>query len=127
MFKCGTSREGMSIDQIFNTDYKEFTIEDLVIGISQIFTLDADIILSEKEKYASYINDINKENSQDITIMIITDIMKNGSYIIFSENSENTIETAFDTDCYQGVFIENLVSRKKQVLPNIIKAIYVNK
>jgi manganese-dependent inorganic pyrophosphatase len=127
MFKAGTSIEGMDKSKVFFNDYKEFVIENTQIGVSQIFTLDSKEILENKEIYIDFINQMQKEHSQDITVMLVTDILQNGSYLLFSELSESALEIAFGLDCYQGIFIKDLVSRKKQVVPKLIKAIQLIK
>jgi len=53
----------------------------------------------------------------------ITDIFKNGSYILFNENAKETLKLAFDEKLEQGTFLENMVSRKKQILPAIMNVI----
>ncbi|MDU5263540.1 MAG: putative manganese-dependent inorganic diphosphatase, partial [Clostridium celatum] len=40
MFKAGTSLKGKTVEQIFNTDFKPFTIEGTKVGISQVNTMD---------------------------------------------------------------------------------------
>ena len=42
MFKAGTSLKGKTVEQIFNTDFKPFTIEGTKVGISQVNTMDID-------------------------------------------------------------------------------------
>ena len=53
----------------------------------------------------------------------ITDIFKNGSYILFNEASNNILKLAFGDNLEQGTFLENMVSRKKQILPAIMNTL----
>jgi manganese-dependent inorganic pyrophosphatase len=40
MFKAGTSLTGKTVDEIFNQDFKTFTISDNKIGVAQVSTMD---------------------------------------------------------------------------------------
>ena len=54
-------------------------------------------------------------------IIAITDILKNGSYLIFTENAKSVLESIYKLDdIKQGYYVDGLVSRKKQILPAIL-------
>lgn len=122
MFKAGTSLEGYSIEQIVNMDFKEFNMEGKRVAIGQVFTLDVDSIFSKKDEFLNYINNTN----YDMLVLAITDIIKEGSYILY-KGSDSVISNAFDIDAYQGVFVEGLVSRKKQLVPKLTNGLKLNK
>ena len=127
MFKTGTSLEGESIEDIFYNDFKEFYLESHKTGISQVFTLDIDDVFRRKELILDFIETTHKNNNYDITLLLITDILKEGSYILYKSVNDNIISTAFDTEVEQGVFLEGIISRKKQVVPKLQEAIhYIN-
>ncbi|WIF94777.1 putative manganese-dependent inorganic diphosphatase [Caminicella sporogenes] len=123
IFRAGTSLEGQSIDEIFLKDFKEFTVKEKTIGISQVFTLDIEQIFNKKDEFLSYINDIHKNKQYYLTLLLITDILKEGSYIFYKSENDKIITVAFNKEGKQGMFVESLVSRKKQVLPKILEAI----
>lgn len=123
MFKAGTSLEGQSIEEIFYKDYKEFDLNFYKAGISQVFTLDIDQVFGQKEEFISFIHRTHKKEGHDITLLLITDILKEGSYILYASKKPSLISKAFNTSKEQGIFIPEVVSRKKQVLPKLAKAI----
>jgi len=123
MFKEGTSLEGYSVEEVFNQDYKEFVIEGYKIGISQIFTLDSNSVFNRKEEFINYIKKVHLDKKYYLTIMLVTDIEKNGSYLIYQANNINLISLAFEIKPCIGVFANALVSRKKQVIPRIALAL----
>ena len=123
VFKAGTSLEGFSIEEIFYRDFKQFEIDSHKIGVGQVFTLDIDEILDRKDEYLEFMEKAHEQNEFYLTLLVITDILKEGSYILFKSSKSRLIERAFDVKEEQGVFIEGLVSRKKQVVPNITKAL----
>ena len=122
MFRVGSSLEGQSIEEIFYKDFKEFNLGDKEIGIGQVFTLDIEDVFNRKDEFLNYINKINKQKKYLLTIILLTDILKNGSYILYKSNNKAIIHKAFDQIPRQGMFVENMISRKKQVVPRILKA-----
>jgi len=123
MFRVGTSLEGQSIEEIFFKDFKEFNVEGNKIGIGQVFTLDIDDIINRKDEFLDFIDAVHSSKKYLVTILLITDILKNGSYILFEGSSSSIIKNAFSKKTYQGMFIEDVVSRKKQVIPKLIEGI----
>lgn len=122
MFKAGTSLEGKTKKEVVNTDIKTFNYDDeTTYAVSQIFTLDFDTIKKDIEGYISLIEDMKKENGFKFIVVAITDIIKNGSYFIFTESAKEILEAGYELkNIEQGVYIEDQVSRKKQVVPTII-------
>jgi manganese-dependent inorganic pyrophosphatase len=125
MFKSGTSLEGQSISEIFNKDFKEFNVNGNKIGIGQVFTLDIEEVLNRKEEFLDFINSMHVNKDYFITLLLITDILKNGSYILYKSNNNGVISKAFDIGSRQGMFVSNVVSRKKQVIPKLVEAINI--
>ena len=123
MFKVGTSLEGSSIEEIFYKDFKEFRLDGCRAGIAQVFTLDIDSVFHRKEPFLQFINQIHKDKEYCLTLLIITDILKEGSYLLFKTNNSTLITAAFNVPAEQGVFVPGLVSRKKQVVPKVAEVI----
>ena len=118
MFKAGTSLDGLSVEEIVNMDFKEFDMSGKKVGIGQVFTMDIDAVFAKKDEFLGYINSTN----YDMLVLAITDIIKEGSYLIY-KGEDTVISNAFDVNANQGVFAEGVVSRKKQLVPNLTDAI----
>ncbi len=125
LFKAGTSLDGYSIEEIFYRDFKQFEIEGHKIGVGQVFTLDIDEILARKDEYLDFMEKAHEQNEFYLTLLVLTDILKEGSYVLYRSSKSRLIERAFNVEEEQGVFIEGLVSRKKQVVPNITRAMHL--
>ena len=121
MFKAGTSLEGLTKEEVIKSDFKSFPINDEKIAIGQVFTLDVDRIFSSLDSYIETLEEINKRDGFKFIIICITDILKNGSYIIYTENAKKVLESIYNVeDIKQGYFADGLVSRKKQILPAVL-------
>ena len=118
MFKFGTSLDEYSIEEIVNMDFKEFDMSGKRVGIGQVFTLDIDSIFAKKDQFLSYIN----STEYDMLVLAVTDIIQEGSYLIYKAE-DKLISEAFNVDASQGVFAPGVVSRKKQLVPNLTAAV----
>lgn len=124
MFKAGTSLEGKTKKEVVNTDIKAFNYgEGFKYSVSQIFTLDFDSIKKDMDGYIELIEEMAKENDNKFIVLVITDIIKNGSYFVFTEKAKEVLEAGYEIELEQGLYIENQVSRKKQVVPTIINGL----
>lgn len=127
MFKVGSSLEGKDADEIIYQDFKKFNSENINIGIGQIFTTNYDEVSRDIDKYVSELNKMENAEGYGIACLFVTDIIRNGSYVIFNTNSCDIISEAFDVDAYEGIFLEDIVSRKKQMISSIIEVLKKSK
>ena len=124
MFKAGTNLEGKTIEEIIDGDIKIFEEKNKKIAISQLITLNSEEILSKKDEYIKKINEIKTSRGYDIFLLCVTDIIKDGSYIFFDEQNIEFMATVFGLDSiYEGYFYHKCLSRKKQLVPLIMKVI----
>lgn len=120
MLKASSSIKGLSITQQIYNDYKSYTVGNSQIGIGQLVTMDFDEINKNIGEYVTKLNEMT-ENDYALVALFITDIIKNGSYIIYNEKAKDIIKDSYNLkDVYEGVFVKNIVSRKKQMLPAIL-------
>ena len=124
MFKAGSSLEGMTKENIIFQDFKKFNYDNQNIGVGQVFTTDVDYILNEKEQYIDILNNICNEQAYNIVTLFITDIINNGSYILYNDNAHDIIQESYKLDrLKQGHYLKNVVSRKKQMIPPILETL----
>lgn len=125
MFKAGTSLEGKTHKEVVNTDIKTFSYDaETKYAVSQIFTLDFDSIKKDMDSYIELIEEMKKENDFKFIVVAITDIIRNGSYFIFTESGKEVLEAGYGLkDLEQGTYIEDQVSRKKQIVPTLINGL----
>ena len=121
MFKAGTSLEGLTKEEIIKSDFKLFPVTDGKIAVGQVFTLDKDRIFDELDAYLEKLEEINNKEGYKFTIILVTDILKNGSYLLFTKDAKSVLEDVYNIeDIKQTHYIDGLVSRKKQIIPLII-------
>ncbi len=124
LFKAGASLKGKSKTEVIYTDFKNFTFYNHKVGIGQVFTMNPKEILNEINEYVTLINNIAKNNEYYLLGLFITDILNNGTYILFNDTASHLLKNCFNLDSVkQGEFLPGLVSRKKQFIPNIINVL----
>ena len=121
MIKASSSVKGLTINQQIYQDYKSYTVGSKQIGIGQLMTMDFDDIYVRLDEYVQKLEEI-RASSDGVFALFITDIIKNGSYVLYDSQSENIIRESFNLDeIHQGIFLKGVVSRKKQMLPAIME------
>jgi len=123
MFKVGTSLEGLPMETIFYRDFKTFEIGNKTSGISQVITMDIDSIELRRQEMIGFIKKEHEANGYMTTLMVITDIIKEGSTILYETEVEGLIGKAFGIPEKQGMFVQGVISRKKQVVPKLMEAL----
>lgn len=124
MFKAGTSLKGKTVEQIFNQDYKPFSIEDIKVGIAQVNTMDIDGFMPLKEEMLAYMNEKAKESSLDMLMLLLTDIITEGSQVLVVGERSDIAEKAFNATLVDNTaFLPGVLSRKKQVVPPVTNVI----
>lgn len=124
MFRAGTSISGKSVEDIFYQDFKEFSLGKMKVGISQVMTLDIEGIRHIENDMLPFLDDVEKIRGYDLAILVLTDIIKEGSEILFTGRNRDIISQAFGvrTD-KNSVYLQGIVSRKKQVVPSIVSVL----
>ena len=121
MLKAGSSLKGKTKEEVLYTDYKTYPVGEKRIGLGQLSTTNPEQILEEKEAYIDLVNNIAEANDYYFVALFITDIINQGSYVLYSERAENILRKVYKMeDLTQGTFLKNVVSRKKQLLPGIM-------
>ena len=109
---------------LINQDIKTFVNNGKTFKVSQIITMNSKVLLERKDTFAKELLNMKKEADLDYAVLLLTDILRNGSYIIYTDDNltYNTLTRAFSKEAYEGMFLEGVVSRKKQVLPLLLDA-----
>ena len=120
MFKAGTSIKGLDYHDIFEQDFKTYKVDNYNVGISQIMTLNIDSINENIDKYLDILNNMDTMDYK-VSLMFVTDVIKDGSYIFYNESAKEIVENTYHLDnIKQGLFLPGIISRKKQMVPKLL-------
>ena len=120
LLRAGTSLEGMSKEDVLYNDYKLYSVNDKNFAIGQFFTMDFDEIEKELDEYIRVLDRVSEANNYSLVALYVTDIIKNGSYVIYNTKGKNIMDIAYQNDVCEGYFVSGCVSRKKHVVPQIM-------
>lgn len=121
MLKAGSSLKGKTKEEVLYTDYKNYPVGDQKIGLGQLSTTNPDEILDSIDEYIELLNEVAEANDYYLVALFVTDIIKKGSYVIYSRRAEDILRKVYKNDnLTQGTFLDGVVSRKKQILPGIM-------
>ena len=120
MLKAGTDLDDFSAEELINLDAKGLEKNGTKLVIAQVNTVDIPSVLKRQEELEKAIqNEIDKKGLS-LFVLAITDILNSNSEIIVLGNKAEVVEKAFDKKLENNrTFLEGVVSRKKQILPDI--------
>lgn len=122
MLKAGTDLSDFSADELINIDSKPFSTNGVNYQVAQVNTASIEEVLKDKEKIENAMNHFISKNSQDLFVLLITDILENNSQILVAGSRKDIAEKAFNVKLNDNTaFLPGVVSRKKQVVPVIDK------
>ena len=120
MFIAKSAVNGASARNLNTRDYKEFDMSGVKVGVNQLEMVDISVLDDRKNEIFDDMKKIKDENGLHTIIVLLTDIMKEGSTLLTISDDESKIETAFNTKLYNGeVWLDGVLSRKKQIIPFI--------
>ena len=121
MFKAGSSIKGKTLEEVLFTDFKVFKFGNIDAGVGQIFTTDYTGLKLDIDKMVEVLNQVSINNDYSIVVLFITDVMTNGSYMIYNDKAEDILKDSFDLETIrEEVYLKDIISRKKQIIPAII-------
>lgn len=124
MLKAGTALGDKSEAELLNMDMKIFEIDGEKIGVAQVNTVNEAEVLERKEKLLAEIDNIIGKEGLKFFMLAITNILTNDSTALVSGNGNDVIEKAFGEKVDSNlVILKGVVSRKKQIIPPLTKAI----
>lgn len=124
LLKSGMDLTGYSVEDIVYRDYKTYNANGYKFSIGQILTVDFNDIEAKKEEYIEALNEISSNNGYKLTALYVTNILDKTSYVLYNDSAEYIMKEAYGlTNIHQGIVLDGVLSRKKQIVPNIMEII----
>ena len=133
MFAAGSNLKGKSDEDIFYQDFKRFSVGKSVFGIGQITSLDSEELEALKERMLLYSEKAREQHHIDMMFFMLTNILTESTDLVcVGQGAEQLVASAFHTsDEDDGseekldgfVHLPGVVSRKKQLAPQIMMAL----
>jgi len=125
MFKAKSDISKMQLEDILNADHKIFKTPKGEFGFGVWETTNVDVFLDKKQKIVDLILKQKEEKEVVLNFFAIIDIVKQKSILhLASDKEENVAVRAFKkTIKEKEMVLDKVVSRKKQMIPQIIKTL----
>lgn len=116
-----TNIKDKTVQEIITSDFKDFEFKGKKIGIGQIEIIDSADIEAKTEDIIAAMKSL-KQNGYEAVFFMATDIIKEGTKLFFDADPA-IIERAFNRKPEaNSIYLSGVMSRKKQIVPNLEKA-----
>lgn len=122
MIKHTDSLLSKRLIQIVYDDFKEFNFDGVKVGLAQSLCKSSDEFNTIKKELQQYLNDCAKSGSYDLMIIMLTNPNGSGSYVLSAGDKVHLLNEMFSNKI-KNDYVSGLVSRKKQLLPKVIKCL----
>jgi manganese-dependent inorganic pyrophosphatase len=118
MFIVKSATTGATARQLNTKDYKPFMMNGEKVGVNQLEMIDISAIDDRKDEIYADMIAMKKEEGLHTMLVLITDIMKEGSQLLCVSDDASKIEAAFGKKLVNNqMWLDGVLSRKKQVIP----------
>lgn len=123
LLKSGTNLSSKTETELINFDAKNFDMAGKKVRIGQINVIGFDEILARKAALLDQLQKEATENTYDLSLLVITDVLESTSIGLAVGAEVAKVETAFNQTIQDDqIELAGVVSRKKQVVPQITAA-----
>jgi len=118
MFIIKSAVDGANARDLNTRDYKEFDMNGTKVGIGQLEMVDISVLEPREEELLEDMKKMKEEGKLHTVLILLTDIMKEGSKLLVVSDDEPKIEKAFNIKLdNHKAWLDGVLSRKKQVVP----------
>ena len=119
MLKAKSSVEGVSMKDLIFRDYKDFDMNGKKVGIGQIELATLDQVADIRDGLYKAVEEVKADGRHSVLFML-TDVVKGGTDLMVVSDDPAVIEGAFSGKIEgQSMWIDGMMSRKKQVVPSL--------
>ena len=124
MLKAGASTTDKTASELLNMDAKSFNMGDYITRIGQVNTVDIDEVFQRQEELEKAMLEVSTNEKYDLFVLLVTDIINSDSKILVVGAEKDKVGNAFNVKLDNNTaFLPGVVSRKKQVVPQITEAL----
>jgi manganese-dependent inorganic pyrophosphatase len=122
MLKAKSAVAGVPAKDLLFRDYKDFDMKGNKVGVGQLELATLDQVANVREELVKAM-EVVKADGRHSVLLMLTDVVKEGTDLVVLSDDPALIEKAFDTKLTgNSMWIPGMMSRKKQTVPNLQKA-----
>ncbi len=127
LFKAGSNLGNKTEEEIFHQDYKVFSAHGIKFSVGQITILADNTLNQIKSRMINYMKSAYKSSGTEMLFLMLTNIITESTTLLYyseKDGMDSLVTRAFGVPAEDNsVLLTGVVSRKKQVVPELIKAI----
>jgi manganese-dependent inorganic pyrophosphatase len=122
MLKAKSAVDGVPAKDLLFRDYKDFDMKGNKVGVGQLELATLDQVAGVRDALVKAMEAVKADGRHSVLLML-TDVVKEGTDLVVLSDDPALIEKAFDTKLTgNSMWIPGMMSRKKQTVPNLQKA-----
>ncbi|ASV95901.1 MULTISPECIES: manganese-dependent inorganic pyrophosphatase [Enterococcus] len=123
MLKAGTNLSDKTAAVLLDLDAKSFPMGEANVRIAQINTVDLNEVMDRQAELEQAMAEEMAKNGYDLFVLVVTNILDSDSELLVAGNAIDKVEEAFQTKLTNNrALLKGVVSRKKQVVPQLTAA-----
>lgn len=120
MLKAGTKLSDKTVETLLDLDAKSFPMGDKTVRIAQVNTVDLAEVFERQAELEAAMKVSNEKNQYDLFLLVVTNILDSDSELLVVGEPQSNVEQAFSVELKNNrAFLPGVVSRKKQVVPQL--------
>lgn len=124
MFVAGSNLGSKTEKEILYLDFKKFTSGNTTFGVGQVTSMSAEELRSLKPRMLTYMQESFAEHGADMLFLMLTDIMDESTELIYcGAGAAAAVQAAFKSDVADRTYLKGVMSRKKQIVPQLTEAL----
>ena len=125
MFHAGSNMRNKTPHEICFQDFKKFNAGDVAFGVGQISLINKIEMEEVKERLLPYLEEARIDQGLNMIFFMLTNIFEEYSEMLYTgEGARDQLIKAFDLiDNSDDIILKGVVSRKKQLIPNIVTSL----
>jgi len=123
MFKAKSDVAGKTPRDLIFRDFKDYVMSGKKVGVGQLEVVDLSLLDELKDPIYEEMKKVKEEGERHSIFLMLTDVMKEATELLVISDEPVVVEKAFGVPLKErSVWLEKVMSRKKQVVPPLEKA-----
>jgi manganese-dependent inorganic pyrophosphatase len=125
MFEAGSDFQNKTEEEILNQDFKIFHSGDTAFGVSQVSAMSSHELEKVQARIVPKLGAMLGEKRVDMMFVMLTDILKESTTLVCAGDGASQLAAgAFHVENNpEGMLLRGVVSRKKQLIPELINSL----
>ncbi|MBQ2282579.1 MAG: putative manganese-dependent inorganic diphosphatase [Agathobacter sp.] len=125
MFEAGSNFDSKTEQEILNQDFKIFHSGTITFGVGQVSAMSETELAKVQKRIQPFLPQMLGEKKLDMIFIMLTDILKESTHLIcYGDDAAAVVQQAYrQIPGEEGVLLKGVVSRKKQLIPDLMSTL----